>query len=459
MSTRRPAPVERPVVLTVAGSDSGGGAGIQADLKTIEACGGFGTSAVTAVTAQNTTGVHGTHVLPVDEVEAQLDAVLADFDVAAVKTGMLATAEVVETVTRYVGDVDCPVVVDPVMVAASGDRLLDEDAENAYEDLLGEATLVTPNADEAAVLTDVDVEDEAGARLAGQRLLTWGADGALVKGGHIPGDEVLDTLVTADYIEAARHPRVDTDATHGSGCALSAAIATHLADGEPLKEAVGAGVDLLERAVRYHHDVGEGPGAVHHLVEARDAAARDPTAERVRDVVDWFVDRDVSPVVPEVGMNVVGATPYAEGTGECAAVEGRITRTLSGVQPGRGVRFGASSHVARFLLAAREHDPDLRWAINCRFADDVEAALGTLDGPIAEYDRDAQPDDVAEIEESTMGWGARQAFGSGERPVVVLDRGAHGKEPMAKFVGEDARQVAERVVSVVDTLESERAGE
>ena len=121
------------MVLTIAGSDSGGGAGIQADLKTIEACGGFGTAAVTAVTAQNTTGVHGTHVLPVEEVEAQLDAVITDFDVAAVKTGMLATAEMVETVTRYVAGLDCPVVVDPVMVAASGDRLLDEDAEDAYE--------------------------------------------------------------------------------------------------------------------------------------------------------------------------------------------------------------------------------------------------------------------------------------------------------------------------------------
>ncbi len=450
------------MVLTVAGSDSGGGAGIQADLKTIEACGGFGTSAVTAVTAQNTTGVHGTHVLPVEEVEAQLDAVLSDFDVAAVKTGMLATAEIVETVTTYASDLDCPLVVDPVMVAASGDRLLDSEAEDAYEALVGEATLVTPNADEAAVLTDVDVEDEAGARLAGQRLLTWGAEGALVKGGHIPGEEVLDTLVTADYIETARHPRVDTEATHGSGCTLSAAAATHLAHDEPLREAVGESIDLLERAVRYHHDIGRGPGAVHHLVDVRNEAARHPTAERVQDVVDWFVDRDVRPLVPEVGMNVVGATPYAETTDEVAAVEGRITRTLSGIHPNRGVRFGASSHVARFLLATREYAPDLRWAVNCRFTDEVEAALETLDGPVAEYDRGAQPEDVAEVEESTMQWGARQVFGSldadEERPVVVLDRGAHGKEPIAKFVGHDARAVAERVVSVVETLESESEG-
>jgi predicted fused transcriptional regulator/phosphomethylpyrimidine kinase len=192
----------------------------------------------------------------------------------------------------------------------------------------------------------------------------------------------------------------------------------------------------------------------------RNGAACDPTAERVHDVVDWFTERDVSPLVPEVGMNVVGATPYAEETDEVAAVEGRITRTLSGVQPNRGVRYGASSHVARFLLATREYVPEVRWAVNCRFGEDVEAALETLDGPVAEYDRDAQPEDVAAVEESTMQWGARQVFGSLDdddeaRPVVVLDRGAHGKEPIAKFVGADARQVAERVVSVVETLESD----
>jgi hydroxymethylpyrimidine kinase/phosphomethylpyrimidine kinase len=129
--TRRAAPVEKPVVLTIAGSDSGGGAGVQADLKTIEAMGGFGTSAITAVTAQNTLGVDSTHVLPVAELEAQIEAVLSDFDVRAVKTGMLATSELVETVTEYAAGIDCPLVVDPVMVAATGDRLLSADAEAA----------------------------------------------------------------------------------------------------------------------------------------------------------------------------------------------------------------------------------------------------------------------------------------------------------------------------------------
>ena len=261
--TRQAVPVSPPTVLTVAGSDSGGGAGIQADLKTIEACGGFGTSAVTSVTAQNTTGVESTHVLPVEEIDAQCSAVLADFDVAAVKTGMLATADVVELVTDRVADLDAPAVVDPVMVAASGDRLLAREAESAYESLVSEATLVTPNADEAAVLTDVDPADEATAREAGERLVGMGADAALVTGGHIGDDAVVDVLVTGDSVETFRHPRVDTAATHGSGCALSSAIATHLARDADLPAAVGSGVELLARAVRYNLDVGEGPGAVH----------------------------------------------------------------------------------------------------------------------------------------------------------------------------------------------------
>ena len=283
---RQRAPVTPPVVLTIAGSDSGGGAGIQADLKTIEAGGGFGTSAVTSVTAQNTRSVESTHVLPTAEIEAQCEAVRSDFDVAAVKTGMLATREVVELVTEQLAALDAPVVVDPVMVAASGARLLDESAQAAYEQLATEATLITPNADEATVLTGIEIESSADARRAGEQLVSEGVEAALIKGGHVPGEEVTDVLVTEAGVETITHPRVDTEATHGSGCMLSAAIATRLAHGDHLSEAVRAGIDLLGRAVRYGIDVGEGPGAVHHLVALREAADRHRTMTDVAEVVE-----------------------------------------------------------------------------------------------------------------------------------------------------------------------------
>ncbi|EMA60733.1 phosphomethylpyrimidine kinase [Halorubrum distributum JCM 13561] len=272
-------PVDPPVALTVAGSDSGGGAGVQADLAAMRAHGVFGASVVTATTAQNTRGVEDVNPLPADHVASQYAAVADDFDVAAVKTGMLATAEVVETVTELVADFDAPLVVDPVMVAATGDRLLSPAAEDAYEDLVAAATLVTPNADEAAVLTGDPVETPADAEAAGRELVALGADAALVKGGHLSEgavgeDVVVDTLVRAEgdsesggpTVDRFETPRIDTDATHGSGCALSSAIAARLARGESVRGAVGAAVEEMTEAVRRGYDVGEGPGAVNPTV-------------------------------------------------------------------------------------------------------------------------------------------------------------------------------------------------
>jgi len=432
---RQEAPVSPPVVLTIAGSDSGGGAGIQADLKTIEAGGAFGTSAITSVTAQNTRGVHGSHLLPIEEIEAQIDAVLEDFDVAAVKTGMLATEGVIETVRKYADRLP-NLVVDPVMVAASGDRLLEPDAEAAYEELIAESTLVTPNADEAAVLTGVDPDDEGEAREVGERLVEMGADAALVKGGHIPIPEVTDVLVTDDGIRTIRHPRVDTEATHGSGCTLSSAIATRLAHGDGLPAAVESGIDLLSRAIRYNLDVGDGPGAVHHMVETRDRAAREGTAEIVEGVVRALVERDVTPVVDEAGLAVVGATPYAEGEHDVAAVEGRIAKTLSGLRPNRGVRFGASSRVAEMLLDAREERPLLSFACRCRYGSRVAAALDELDWPTLTLGRDADLTRVA------------GAFGT--ETVALVDLRTNSTIIFA----ERAATLRERVVTLAEAVES-----
>lgn len=277
--------VSPPVALTIAGSDSGGGAGIQADLKAMTAHGVFGTAVVTATTAQNTRGVEDVHAVPADHVASQYDAVVEDFDVGAVKTGMLATAPIVETAAGLLARCPAPTVVDPVMVAATGDRLLSPAAEAAYEGLIERATLVTPNADEAAVLVDQPVETPADAAAAGRELVGRGAGAALVKGGHLDGETVVDTLVIGDAggsggesesgdDEAAadptvvrfENPRAATEATHGSGCALSSAIAARLARGGPLREAVTGAVGEMTPAIRRGYDVGEGPGAVNPTV-------------------------------------------------------------------------------------------------------------------------------------------------------------------------------------------------
>ena len=444
---RRESSVAPPVVLTIAGSDSGGGAGIQADLKTIEAGGAFGTSAITSVTAQNTTGVQGSHLLPTDDIAAQIHAVLDDFDVSAVKTGMLATGEVIDLVAERAPDLP-NLVVDPVMVAASGDRLLAPEAEDAYEKLIAQSTLVTPNADEAEVLTGRAIEDADDALAAGRELVAMGADAALVKGGHVPGDEVVDVLVTDEGATELRHDRVDTDATHGSGCTLSAAIATRLARGDGLDGAVAGGVDLLARAVRYNLDVGEGPGAVHHTVELRDDAAREATTEAVESVVAALTGTKLTPLVPESGMAVAAATPHAERPDEVAAVDGRITLTMAGPRPNHGVRFGAEPELARRLLAVREREPARRFAVTCRLSDDTEAALDGLDGPVVRVDDSERAAEATP--EARIGQALEGVDGS---PVAVVDPGAVGVEGRVVVLADGAATVAERVEAVLERVE------
>ncbi|MFD1688488.1 bifunctional hydroxymethylpyrimidine kinase/phosphomethylpyrimidine kinase, partial [Halolamina salifodinae] len=212
----------RPVALTVAGSDSGGGAGVQADLKTIEARGAFGASAITALTAQNTTGVRASTRTDPEMVREQIRAVADDLGVDAAKTGMLADAEVAAAAADELADADFPVVVDPVVVAQSGDRLLSEAGEAVLrEDLLPAAALVTPNAPEAELLTGISVETPDDAREAGEALVGLGADAALVTGGHLDGETVVDVFV-GDEVREFRTPRVPDANSHGSGCTLSA---------------------------------------------------------------------------------------------------------------------------------------------------------------------------------------------------------------------------------------------
>lgn len=257
---------EPPYALTVASSDSGGGAGIQADLKTMTQLGAYGGSVVVAATAQNTRGVTDTHVLPVESIRAQFDAVAGDFDVRAVKVGMLATEPAVDAVADCLDPLDCPVVLDPVLVSTAGDVLLDPAAVSAYDRLFAQATVVTPNSDEAETLTGHRPADPTGRNAAADWFLDAGADAVLLKGGHVDrGDgTVRDHLVTAGESRVFTHDRLDGVPTHGSGCTLSSAIAARLAHGDALPVAVERATDFTHATLRDAADVGAN-GSVNHL--------------------------------------------------------------------------------------------------------------------------------------------------------------------------------------------------
>jgi hydroxymethylpyrimidine kinase/phosphomethylpyrimidine kinase len=257
-------------VLTIAGSDSGGGAGIQADLKVISLLGAFGMSAITALTAQNTVAVTAIHEIPLDFIGSQIDAVLSDIGVDAVKTGMLASAQVVRLIADKLADYGPPVVVvDPVMVAKAGIPLLARDARAALIDrLLPLATLVTPNLYEASALIDSEIRDEAAMRRAAARIQALGPSYVLVKGGHLEG-EAVDVLYDGRDFHEFRAPRVETKNTHGTGCTYGAAIATYLAQGIPMVEAVGAAKRFITEAIRQGLDLGKGQGPINPYAAVR----------------------------------------------------------------------------------------------------------------------------------------------------------------------------------------------
>ena len=253
-------------VLIIAGSDSSGGAGIQADIKTVTALGGYAATAITAITVQNTLGVSGVFPVPVEIVEAQARAVLDDIGADAIKTGMLGDRAVVEAVARILGSAPgVPAVVDPVMIAKGGASLLAADAVDALKVLLvPRAALLTPNAPEAEALTGLAVATTDDLRRAGAALLKAGAQAVLMKGGHVPGERVVDILMTGDGETMFEAERIDTRHTHGTGCTLASACAAGLAQGRPLVEAVARAWNYVQEALVRAPGFGQGHGPLDH---------------------------------------------------------------------------------------------------------------------------------------------------------------------------------------------------
>jgi hydroxymethylpyrimidine/phosphomethylpyrimidine kinase len=252
-------------VLIVAGSDSGGGAGIQADIKAVTALGGFAATAITALTAQNTLGVHGIQEVPIDFVQQQIDVVLDDIGADAIKTGMLHRVEVIEAVAESLSGSDAPLVADPVMVAKGGARLLDQGATEAViSTLLPMAALITPNIPEAEVLAAMEISDVDSMKRAAEKLLTMGPGAVLLKGGHLTGDRLTDLLLTDAGFEVFEGDRIDTKHTHGTGCTTASALAVGLAQGMGLTNAFARARAYVREAIRTAPGYGGGHGPLNH---------------------------------------------------------------------------------------------------------------------------------------------------------------------------------------------------
>ncbi len=491
-------------VLIIAGSDPGAGAGLQQDLKTATLLGAYGLTVTTALTVQNTLGLQAVHPVPPETVTAQLEALLEDFPIHAVKIGMLATAANVRAVAgrlqewfagglgerrspslppslpptpRYgIGgggegaeaplpqapspnNHPPPIVLDPVLAAGQGGELLEaEGVEAMVAELFPVAAVLTPNVPEAAHLAGMTIETPQQLEEAARRLQALGPQWVLAKGGHLKGEPV-DVLTDGKNAWHLPGQRLDAPHHHGSGCLLATAVAAHLAQGESVPEAVNKARELVAGALRHGLPLGRGVGPVNPYAPFAREAARYEMVLELQEAGARLVREDLSPLIPEVMSNLAYATPYARGDADVAAFPGRILKTPAGTFIPLPPAFGASRHLARIVLTVLKRHPHLRAALNLRFVEGIEELAPLLHLRAAAFDRSQEPPEVKAREGGTLAWGVASVLDRLEPweppPDLIYDRGEVGKEAMLRVLGETPMQVAAKALALKQALSAQ----
>jgi hydroxymethylpyrimidine/phosphomethylpyrimidine kinase len=417
-------------VLTIAGSDSCGGAGVQADLKTFLAMGIHGASVLTAITAQDTRGIKRIFPLPSELVREQLITVLSDLRIEWAKTGMLYSKEIIGTVRRETRDLK--IVVDPVMQAASGDKLLQDDALPELLKLISQAEVVTPNLPEAETLANIKIRSEKDMEEAAETIAELGVQTVIIKGGHLRGGYAIDMLYHKGKVEKIRRKKLHIK-VHGAGCSFSAALVALLAQGRRVEEAFKLAGDFLHENISHPLQVGKGL-----MIPSLSSLEVAKAVEEVYRAARIFVENpQAQKLIPEVGVNIVMAPPWAVNPSQVIGLSGRIIKvngrpTITGFPV-----LGGSEHVANAVLTIMKYDSTLRAGMNIRYWEGVEEACKKIGIRAAEFSRSKEPKNV-----KSMRWGVEEAIKkAGFVPQVIFDRGAPGKEAMVRIFGRTPTEV------------------
>jgi len=436
-------------ILTIAGSDSGGGAGIQTDLKTITVLGGYGMSVITALTAQNTVGVQAVFELPLEFIERQIDSVIEDIGVDAVKTGMLSNSAIVSLVASKIKQYRLKrVIVDPVMVAKSGDPLLKEEAQKALrEELIPLAFVVTPNLPEASVLAGFKVKNLDTMKEAAQKIYDLGAKNVLIKGGHLEGD-ILDLLFDGKTFYEYPAPRIPTKNTHGTGCTFASAIATELAKGVTVQTAVKRAKAFMTTAIRFSLPLGKGHGPTNPYAMIANEMERFRVIHDLKMALEKLKEKKIGYLIPEVHSNLGYALPFAENSNDVAAFPGRITRMNDSIAAFSGPEFGGSRHIASIILTLMKHNPNFRSVMNIRFSEEIIRTCKRVGLKVRSFDRADEPIQIKKQEGSSLEWGTQEVLKEGKIPDIIFDRGDVGKEPMVRVIGKNPDEVVRKVLKV-----------
>ena len=429
--------------LTIAGSDSGGGAGVQADLKTFAAMGVHGVSVITSLTAQNTLAVRDVFDPPCGFVKAQFDAIHEDFDVKAAKTGMLSSKEIIKCVAENVGRY--PLVVDPVMVAESGGSLLKDDAVETLKKLLfPKAAVVTPNVSEAKVLSGISIKGIDDMKDA-CRIISKHGCSVVVKGGHLHEKMATDILFHGGEFHEYSTERVG-EGVHGSGCAFASAITASLAKGQDVIEAVSSAKSFIAKAIATAYAPGKGMMVVNPLGKSLASADEHAIVKELRKVVTDIENTDFYRLTPEVGSNIAYARPDAKTLEDVAAVEGRIVKVKNRSIAVGDIAFGGSKHVATIVLAAMHSDREYRSTMNIKYSEKTLAVCERLEFSISSFSREDEPGG-----KSSMEWGTRHAIEKcGSVPDIIYDTGSVGKESMIRILGKNPGEVFRKLRRILN---------
>ncbi|MEM3552265.1 MAG: bifunctional hydroxymethylpyrimidine kinase/phosphomethylpyrimidine kinase [Candidatus Bathyarchaeia archaeon] len=448
--------MKTPKALTIAGSDSSGGAGIQADLKTFAALKVYGMSVITAITAQNTIGVTEVHEVPPKIVKAQIEAVMEDIGVDAVKTGMLYSKDIIEVVAEEVEKYNFKMVIDPVMIAKSGAPLLKKDSiEALIKKLIPLATVVTPNAKEAEVLLNKNVESLDEAREAAKQINALGAEAVVIKGGHLKTEDVVyDVLYYKGEFKIFKSERIQTKNTHGTGCVFASAITAFLAKNKNIKEAVERAKEFVLNAIQFSYSIGKGVGPVNPMAYIYREAEKYEVLKLIENAVEMLESNpEVALLIPESQSNIGMALSYSKSIMDVAAIPGRIVKLNGKVKASAYPRFGASKHIANTIITVMKKDPEFRSAMNIKYSKKLIELCKNLGLKISFYDRSEEPPEIKEKEGLTTIWGTQEAIKKVEGiPDVIYHGGDYGKEPMIIILGRNPIEVAQKVIQLAKQI-------
>lgn len=442
-------------VLCVGGSDSGGGAGIQADLKTVSACGCYGLTVITALTAQNTRGVQDIFPVPPKFIAAQLDAVLGDIGADAVKTGMLMTAGAVHALVSKIEQYKLKnVVVDPVMIAKGGRAMMQEAAQQTIiKKLLPLTRVITPNIPEAESLAQIKIRSVAAMKKAAAVIFDLGVKNVVIKGGHLPGRKSsgsTDILYDGKEFYEFSADWIETKNTHGTGCTYASALAAALADGKNIFQAVEQAKAMVTRSIEQSLSLGHGHGPVNFTT---DENAQNECLHGLLMAINILTERKCGQLIPEVQSNLVYAETGAEKESQVAGFPGRIIRFRDGIRVLANPEFGASQHIAHIVLTVLKHDSSYRSAMNIKYSGKIIDVCLKIGFAVERFDRADEPAANKNKEGFSLEWGVNSVLLHARMiPDIIYDRGGWGKEPMVRVLGRNPVEVIHKVLMILKHL-------